>query len=862
MIFEKRRFLMLACIVGAGMAMAACDNDDTKKEIPAECKVYPDCIASDLCQDVDTKAACECSDATACMSRAECKGVGSCEIDCANRPLCEQYAACAETKECYGEDVGDCDPGKNTSGMEDPDKDGLSNSLEASLGSNPCKADSDGDTIPDGVEDANRNGQIEPQFGESDPTNSADPPKSNEYAGVRNKICTYEKMLQTEIGVSRSVDVGAVRVAKLDGVNYSIVSANSAVIFDDPVNKIHGFVLQDDNKQSVKDLLSSYGLTKTEESNFTSNVPLNTWISNGVFEKALQVVDDHTVNRVKYALELDGSNTSIAKLRNTILANNLSNSAEKDAVNALATSDTCADGEAKAFIVRSLYKDYSIVSFVAACTSDATALASKNLMDAVLTGTMAAPTTYQPFVNFVCQVSEIGESGGMVDFFWVVDNSGSMEDEQSKVNETVKMFADQLSYSNIDYRVTVSSTDAYLQYEAPSYYGLQYFMKYGQSVMQLVRMGLLKLNTDANKNTFLDNIAKYNGNNNIAGLGYEDGIESALLMLKDLTLNNDRTYEQVVQNGEIKSFPIPAIGKLRTGALNYIIWVSDEESRQFKEVPKIALVKNDHICLNGYEITKDGSTYLKSTGECEEEATPQVCTGVDAAGKVLKCGPQILFESAEKTMIEAIEAENVGTKLLFDETISLEGIRTFAQKAADKGGDALATKLNHYADVMEYYVQEFKPFNVVSFALVGDKGKLKGGMCDELPPDPREVYGANYGLSYILLSRYISSLGGGGKEGGFASICSNDYSTTVSEIISDAVGRVASHPLKGYPIASTIKVAIQNKQGQIIELDQSSTRGWQYDASQNAIILYGVSEISTKTSPLAISYVIWANQGG
>lgn len=51
--------------------------------------------------------------------------------------------------------------------VDGPDNDGLTNLEEFMLGTDPTLADTDGDTIPDGVEDANQNGVVD--AGESDP---------------------------------------------------------------------------------------------------------------------------------------------------------------------------------------------------------------------------------------------------------------------------------------------------------------------------------------------------------------------------------------------------------------------------------------------------------------------------------------------------------------------------------------------------------------------------------------------------------------------------------------------------------------------------------------------------------------------
>ncbi len=66
----------------------------------------------------------------------------------------------------YGLDKDD----PNDANIDGSDGDGLTNLEEFNLGTDPTSADSDGDKRPDGVEDANQNGVVDP--GESDPANS------------------------------------------------------------------------------------------------------------------------------------------------------------------------------------------------------------------------------------------------------------------------------------------------------------------------------------------------------------------------------------------------------------------------------------------------------------------------------------------------------------------------------------------------------------------------------------------------------------------------------------------------------------------------------------------------------------------
>ncbi|MCL2326530.1 MAG: hypothetical protein FWC40_08570, partial [Proteobacteria bacterium] len=103
---------------------------------------------------------------------------------------------------------------------------------------------------------------------------------------------------------------------------------------------------------------------------------------------------------------------------------------------------------------------------------------------------------------------------------------------------------------------------------------------------------------------------------------------------------------------------------------------------------------------------------------------------------------------------------------------------------------------------------------------------------------------------------------GTGKGGGYASICNPQFDQIVSSIVEDAVGRVGSHPLKGYPISSTIRVSM-NTQADVIELTRgATTNGWRYDASQNAIVFSGLNPAPNATDYIAIAYVIWTKDEG
>ncbi|MBQ4361231.1 MAG: hypothetical protein II767_13355, partial [Proteobacteria bacterium] len=88
------------------------------------------------------------------------------------------------------------------------------------------------------------------------------------------------------------------------------------------------------------------------------------------------------------------------------------------------------------------------------------------------------------------------------------------------------------------------------------------------------------------------------------------------------------------------------------------------------------------------------------------------------------------------------------------------------------------------------------------------------------------------------------------------SICATDYSSTLTAIAEDFVGSLKAHPLKGYPIASSIRVSIIHD-GAVKELTRNAaTDGWAYDASQNSVTFKNVQNIKHEDK-ISITYRVW-----
>ena len=887
-----------------------------------------DCMTKSECKDGAGYLACRCSqNLEVCHTYEACIGVKNCEYKCGDEGTCG-WAACRKNSACTG-NTG-CDP-SNLDTDGDADGDGIPNGieLESALGLDPCNADTDGDTVPDGTEDLNHNGKFEPDKGETDPSDSTSVLDVNggQYQ-VIDAGCKAEDILSGSDATLKYMSV-----AKLDGATYSDVKADGFVVsFVDESKKVVGlFGSKGSEIISTPDQLVGKALaagTFVADSTFKSTVPMASW-SEGNYKKEYQIVPDHSVDRVKYTVTLGDGQKTLEDVREKLVK------LFGEATGGKSSKTSCGGDKAILYVARSGYssteKNY-IYSIALACADNKNVDALNELED-VLSGTLVAPTKeayaqmtnvqFDAFKDFICQAEPFGQSSGTVDFLWVIDNSGSMEDELENVVNTVQTFAKRLGNSGIDYRFAVTTTDAYLLDEvsksSPSSYksgyetiGANDFPTKGYMNMLGIRTATTAIAQNyggffgeaglkGEKSPFALNVkedSSCSGSQlkNVCGKGYEDGLKSGVLTLSRLAIdiNSDEPGELFESDKKIysrlrhakkhiacKSFvgsmkteeacdaeiqkgiankkdPAAAL-TLRDDALKYIIWVTDEESRQFKEEQVLSTHTGDlEGCLTGYKLSGSESSYTMATGSIKDNPG-------DAAEV---CNPSMKAKL---------------TQLVADGTLNSE--MELSQ---------IKTAMPEYYDMLMYYIQRYSLYagkgGIAGFALVGDIGREGGGFCKRLSvckkncikdgqkqpdsaegiagcescdPDgwfdsPKATIGADYGLSYIHMARFLGAYNNGkmdGKEGGFASICNDSFENSINAIFEDVAGHVASHSLMGYPITSTISV-VANINGKNVVLQRGADEnGWDYDASQNAITFSGV-----KADPkeyIAISYVIW-----
>ncbi|MBQ9394940.1 MAG: hypothetical protein IJU23_05425 [Proteobacteria bacterium] len=922
-------------------SMASYTTSELKNQ--SECTGSSACLSSSKCKDDAAYVACLCVSSDAiCHEFPNCNGVGKCQYKCGETSESCSYSACAKDPACQGETLvgnitclaatncdGDeaaqlCEDVAKMNPKEDFDGDGLTNEEELNHPKHPhpCFKDSD----KDGADD-----KREVNAG-SDPMNPASVPAGND--DLRNLICTHEALST----VDWTEVLKDMNIAKLNGAKYESTSSKLVSVFGHESNHVYGF-FGSGQKTNGAQLLKAAGLTAgtyIEEAKFSSTIPLASWTN---YNHDLQIVpDSEEVNRYKFTITL-GAGETIQDLQNKI-AKVFDSSAPK-----LSGSDNCSasSGKVSLYLARSSYtKDGNterIYGGAMTCANNLTTNKTLFMLEDVLSGTLVSPNTsianiggdLFPYQTNHCQVGTV-LSSGYVDFIWVVDNSGSMEDELDSVAATVEKFTQRLGGSGITYRVAVTYTDAYLVDERMEPEGLlskvsgnNYYTFYDENGGYLTNSYLTGLGfrnyeiSNRGAAAFLStpNLVKTrvppavqkfkacgvtvnSDNPNICGFGYEDGLKSGLVGLQRLSLDPNGSKPSWVASDEefelLKKIKQSIITKLKKDddvkfddankALKYIIWVSDEESRQFKEECDYSTSDlSKAICKTGYKLQDDGTM---RTGALKSD---------DGAADSV-CNPSIADNLDPKVEKNFEEAQADASKVLFQD-MSLEEIKQFDTA---------------YYNMLRYYLMQYQQFagegGITGFALVGDSGNRNGGVCKTLKvcdglcfadaqaladsngtkgqgqvgcfeclpeteggpswrDDSAAKDGANYGLSYIHLARFlgtnISEEGGKivteGKEGGFASICNTSFDVSVDAIFEDVAGRVASkYSLEGYPISSTIRVGAM-KNGKAFELERgATTNGWTYDASQNAVIFTSLQV--DKDSDLAISYDLWKVKEG
>ena len=172
------------------------------------------------------------------------------------------------------------------------------------------------------------------------------------------------------------------------------------------------------------------------------------------------------------------------------------------------------------------------------------------------------------------------------------------------------------------------------------------------------------------------------------------------------------------------------------------------------------------------------------------------------------------------------------------------------------------------------YTNFLKSRDVLTFGLVGDAANTSLAPAITTVKGNGGCFNASLNYSAEAGQAYISAAQGTG--GGWGSICAQDLFPAIESIGIAGLSKASPYKLEGFisghtvqPISSTIKVATQTclvpseypncvSGTKVTVVPRSRDNGFDYDATNNALLLYGAARPVTSGS-ITVSYRYWVN---
>lgn len=347
----------------------------------------------------------------------------------------------------------------------DTDEDGLPDGIEAASCTDPKLADTDDDGLSDGAEDPNGDGVIGTcpadaysdscAMGESNPcspdTDGDGIPDSQEVSllGCRQEFLDDLPMLNLVTNMTGdyqlSIDPEAT-AAEVTGQ-----AQGAASVFDHSAQGYSGFVISLPTAQNVPTrALRDNVVNQIQGSLFSARVEAN--------GRQVQTHDNHdALAQIKIDL---GTNASPGALRDQLLRALAGNSATHT------QTETYAQTTSGALAIAGLVNRNShyVVTVAIVDRQAYEALDRKTgwLVDDVTSSMSVADSTNE--LEPAC-VDLQADDKPKVDYLWVIDGSGSMQEENARVKQFANEFVGILDQRNIDYRLGVTSAHCYKIWE-------------------------------------------------------------------------------------------------------------------------------------------------------------------------------------------------------------------------------------------------------------------------------------------------------------------------------------------------------------------------------------------------------------
>ena len=364
---------------------------------------------------------------------------------------------------------------------DDCDGDGLPNNLEQSTGTSWVDPDSDDDGLCDGPdavsgscqagEDLNANGMVDP--GEYDPRlwDTRGIGCSDLEQVENNGECLPPQLLELcgddAFATAQATLLSAVESVAVvpEGFTVTPVEGLDAVLLSNPTSRVYGYFTRQETTETLG-VAHIQNMARINVENI-NRVDLSTRFPSG-FERdrvGEAAPRNGALTLGTFSYGAGGDNPEPAQKDPAQLRDEIVSALLEGPVDAGERGRPCA--LITYYHLSELRDDGVLISVGAVVCEEDLWPDVRSLLRDLTSTTLHAPVSegHTPDGRR-CEVNTVTEVIDAVDFLWVIDSAGSMRAEQDKLASVMPAFVDRLRQSAVDWRVAVTSADAYCLGEA------------------------------------------------------------------------------------------------------------------------------------------------------------------------------------------------------------------------------------------------------------------------------------------------------------------------------------------------------------------------------------------------------------
>jgi len=758
----------------------------------------------------------------------------------------------------YGLYLGEVTIGTNPTNP-DTDGDGLTDGLEASVGAasmpagdsaacgfvadfdptsgtDPIDADSDGDGVADGAEDADQNGRVD--SGELNPN-------ANDAAGPAAMACSADRLVPIDRSGSLEADLTVVTANYGGGDAFaerSTLQSNGddvGLMLFNATHQVAAFALNVPPTAAEVTAQAAEQARRPVIGNLTDSLSQTFTSWDGYAGSVLVSYND--------------SATSAVKTRANDIVTRLLGGAP--------TGLLTTGGDSGPFKLQLEYvrrSDHRLVIvgvLIAASRYTGSALFRANDL-----ANGSALAQYPDSVGAQCDLLEVHPTQA-VDFVLVVDNSGSMENEQNAVAAAADAIGGQLSSSTVDWRVAVITTDTDGHTNALAEWQHTAFP---QTVYNISRIdddgynGAVRVTTSATTNWVANDRVKVFGTTNYNGNWKVYQVAGSLTAFTDANGASDTPAETtgtVARSVQYCPFTT-APADIRKCMIN-LGTQGDGEENHFRSfacaMGKVVTGAGINTNLNTAAGEKGGAADGESCGRDSDRAPfPGTSTFQTPPGTF------VFLPRADNNATRVRTGARVAVIFVTDANDQSDGRYDASGDSGPYAGDAIAT---HSIPAWQAYFGNFDGLgSELSRTFVAGLVCPVGANCTDEGTNGTELY------SNPRFRTFFTGLGGIEAE------LPPDGDPNQAQKIGDAIRTILQHAiaqaspytLRKAPISSTIRIATDAHTAGACDtnnIPRSRQNGFDYDGATNSIQFFGnCRPLAAASTKIAVSYRYWIDR--